>query len=80
MFRSLFLAARLMAFTRLRQTQVKSFCHQSITDSDRDVTVIGTVVTGDRLLAIMNGVKPLVASPIMATIVAGINKAYERLS
>lgn len=68
MFRSLFLAAALMAFTRLQQTQVKSpYCHQSNYKlAIAIITVItGTVVTGATVttgIAIMSGVKPLVAS------------------
>lgn len=79
MFRSLFLAAALMALPRLRQTQVKSpYCHQSNYKlAIAIITVItGTVVTGATVTtgtAIMNGVKTAGGVMIMATIVAGIS-------
>ncbi len=79
MFRSLFLAAALMAFTPLAANAVKSpYCHQSNYKlAIAIITVItGTVVTGATVttgIAIMSGAKTVGGVMIMATTVAGIS-------
>lgn len=81
MFRSLFLAAALMAFTPLAANagEMKSpYCHQSNYKlAIAIITVItGTVVTGATVttgIAIMSGAKTVGGVMIMATTVAGIS-------
>ena len=79
MFRSLFLAAALMAFTPLAANAGEiPYCHQSNYKlAIAIITVItGTVVTGEIVItgiAIMSGAKTAGGVMIMAIIVAGIS-------